>query len=907
MGGLGDDTLTGSAYDDVLDGGHHDVLVGADGNDTMTGGLGTDTFYDGGGSDTLVETVTGDVAIDNNLFVVGTVSGPTDFAAGAVAENLKGIFETARITGTAGGHTYLVGDADGTVAVGSSPRAALAWTGDVTLNLAGNANLVRVELTNATGARIHVDGVGTGNALQVWGTSLREDLIVDTASGRGRIRQISVGTAPSWTQSDLVVVDHTGVASVEIRTLDGGDRIAVRAITVPHTLWTGAGDDVVAVGSQAGVGATLTGWPNTAGVVSAIVAGLTVDGGSTGGLSGQDQLTVDDTADGAATGLITATTVTGLGMAVGITYTAFEDLVVATGTGGDTVTVESTHGGPRRTTEVTTGSGNDLVIIRSVGGPLTVDTGDGNDTVRMSSTVTGIGGTVTGIAGLVTLHAGTGSADHLYVDDTATTTGTVGVLTGSTLTGLGMTLGGSAPRPDLVQVVTVLGAADGRFTITIAGVGTTAELDFDATPATIRAALETLLGAGNVVVTGIGGRWMVSYTGALAGDAGWLKPITAVAGSATYPLRTSASVAVVPTFTTSTDGLVAYDGFELMDLSQGSGADMLAILSTLVGTTVVNAGPGDDRVFVTSVGGTTSINGQGGNDWLVVNPNPPAAGTPNPMSGKTITLDGGAGSDYSVVGLYGNGDSRIDVVDTVADGATNVLVVNGTPGNDAFLMRATTTPVRGLVALLSAPTRPALFTHAEKVTYTAGINGGVIVNGGAGDDSFALDDTASAMTVNGGSGNDHIRIGQLFTGYVPDSEFGVPAASFFSSTRGLLSAGVSFSGHDQRRQRRRHLRGVPQRRRAPAQRRRRRRHLRHPHLRRRVRDLGGQRRHRPRPHPVRDERAGGDRRRRRLRHGGRHRHRVRRHLRHHRRRRVRRRPVRQLRLRRAAGRLRHGG
>ena len=793
MGGLGDDTLTGSAYDDVLDGGHHDVLVGADGDDTMTGGLGTDTFYDGGGSDTLVETVTGDVAIDNNLFVVGTVSGSTDFAAGAVAENLKGIFETARITGTDGGHTYLVGDADGTVAVGSSPRAALAWTGDVTLNLAGNGNLVRVELTSATGARVHVNGVGTGNALQVWGTSLREDLVVDIASGRGRIRQISVGTAPSWTQSDLVVVDHTGVASVEIRTLDGGDRIAVRAITVPHTLWTGAGDDVVAVGSQAGVGATLTGWPNTAGVVSAIAAGLTVDGGSTGGLSGQDQLTVDDTADGAAIGLITATTVTGLGMAVGITYAAFEDLVVATGTGGDTVTVESTHGGPRRTTEVTTGSGE-----RPRHHPVGrwpphrghrrrqrhgADELDGYRHRRHRH----------GIAGLVTLHAGTGSLDHLYVDDTATTTSTVGVLTGSTLTGLGITLGGSAPRPDLVQVVTVLGAADGRFTITIAGVGTTAELDFDATPATIRAALEALLGAGNVVVTGIGGRWLVTYTGALAGDAGWLKAITAVAGSATYPLRTSASATVVPTFTTSTDGLVAYDGFELMDLSQGSGADMLAILSTLVGTTVVNAGPGDDRVFVTSVGGTTSINGQGGNDWLVVNPNPPAAGTPNPMSGTTITLDGGAGSDYSVVGLYGNGDSRIDVVDTVADGATNVLVVNGTPGNDAFLMRATTTPVRGLVALLSAPNPSGLFTHAEKVTYTAGINGGVIVNGGAGDDSFALDDTASAMTVNGGSGNDHIRVGQLFTGYVPDSEFGVPAATFFSSTRGLLSAGVSFS------------------------------------------------------------------------------------------------------------------
>ena len=58
-----------------------------------------------------------------------------------------------------------------------------------------------------------------------------------------------------------------------------------------------------------------------------------------------------------------------------------------------------------------------------------------------------------------------------------------------------MTLGGSAPRPSLVQVVTVLGAADGRFTLTVAGLGTTAQLDFDATAAKVQAALEALRSA----------------------------------------------------------------------------------------------------------------------------------------------------------------------------------------------------------------------------------------------------------------------------------------------------------------------------------------------------------------------------------------------------------------------------
>ena len=389
------------------------------------------------------------------------------------------------------------------------------------------------------------------------------------------------------------------------------------------------------------------------------------------------------------------------------------------------------------------------------------------------------------------MEAGVGT-DHLYVDDTATTTDRIGLLTGTTIAGLGMTLNGSAPRPSLQQVVSVLGAADGRFTITVAGRGTTVELDFDAAQAVVQAALEALLGAGNVLVSGAGGRWLVAYRGQLAGDAGWATPITAVTASGAHPLTTTTLGSVVPGLATATDGLVTYGGFELFDLSLGSGSDTLAVASTAVGTTTtVNGGAGADRVFVTSVSGRTTVNGQAGDDWLVVNPNPPAAGTPNPMSGQRLTLDGGAGSDFSLVGLYGNGDSRIDVVDTVVDGGTNVLVVTGTAGNDTFLMRVSAlTPGTGLVALLSGVTN-GLFTHAERVTYSSGITGGVIVNGGAGDDTFALDDTATSMTVNGGSGNDHFQVGQLVTSYTPDTEFGV--RSTFSSTRGQLSNGVSYA------------------------------------------------------------------------------------------------------------------
>ena len=49
-----------------------------------------------------------------------------------------------------------------------------------------------------------------------------------------------------------------------------------------------------------------------------------------------------DTTDN--TGTLTSTTITGLGMAVGITYGTIEHLVISLGSGDDTFTIESTHG-----------------------------------------------------------------------------------------------------------------------------------------------------------------------------------------------------------------------------------------------------------------------------------------------------------------------------------------------------------------------------------------------------------------------------------------------------------------------------------------------------------------------------------------------------------------------------------
>ncbi len=70
---------------------------------------------------------------------------------------------------------------------------------------------------------------------------------------------------------------------------------------------------------------------------------LTINGNDP--TSGSDWLYVDDTGDTTDnTGTLTSTTITGLGMAVGITYGTIEHLVISLGSGDDTFTIESTHG-----------------------------------------------------------------------------------------------------------------------------------------------------------------------------------------------------------------------------------------------------------------------------------------------------------------------------------------------------------------------------------------------------------------------------------------------------------------------------------------------------------------------------------------------------------------------------------
>ena len=71
-------------------------------------------------------------------------------------------------------------------------------------------------------------------------------------------------------------------------------------------------------------------------------------------------------------------------------------------------------------------------------------------------------------------------------------------------------------------------ATGGTFTLT-SGASTTATIAYNATAATVQAALVTILGSGNVAVTGApGGPWTVTFSGTLSGEQPVLVPVSSV-------------------------------------------------------------------------------------------------------------------------------------------------------------------------------------------------------------------------------------------------------------------------------------------------------------------------------------------------------------------------------------------
>jgi Ca2+-binding RTX toxin-like protein len=418
VGGIGADTLIAGSGNSVLVGSSDgdpapSLLLGGDGNDTLRGGGGNDTLIAGNGNSTLI------AGGGNQLLVAG--GGNDSLQAFTGSDTLEGGSGADTLTGGSGNDTLTAGSGDSTLVGGKGNELLVAGIGDDSLQAGigqdtlaggpGNDTLSGGDgfalLQGGSGDTVFNSGTGSnrlvgGTANNVFhvvpgfgastvigggksdalffaagvvnGTDVPDTVTLTkntiTVAGAGEpfplvtsfqgITSMQVGVAPpasTRTHGTNWTIESTIAGPTEIDTGSTNDQVNVEQIDGPTTVNLGPGNSTLTVGSP---GHTLAG----------IGAGLTVNAGT-----GSDTLVIDESHDPkSATGTMTPTTVTGLGLPAGITYDTghpFAAVDVQLSGQGDGFTVNGTGGGQ---TNIHVGtppfSGQNLVTLLGNNGPL---------------------------------------------------------------------------------------------------------------------------------------------------------------------------------------------------------------------------------------------------------------------------------------------------------------------------------------------------------------------------------------------------------------------------------------------------------------------------------------------------------------------------------------------------------
>ena len=151
--------------------------------------------------------------------------------------------------------------------------------------------------------------------------------------------------------------------------------------------------------------------------------------------------------------------------------------------------------------------------------------------------------------------------------------------------------------------------------------------------------------------------YTIGFTGALAGAAG--RALGSISVNASL-IGIAENGAVASSASSMSSGRIVYGGIEDLTIGLGSGADVFHVRSTHTTNSTLNAGPGNDTLLIETITGTTAINGETGDDRLVLNPLPPKPTTANGINDDSLTFDGATGSDLYVINVFSVGDSEID-------------------------------------------------------------------------------------------------------------------------------------------------------------------------------------------------------------------------------------------------------
>ena len=735
---------------------------------SLAGILGDVLVQDSGGVGTLVVDDSADatgrtVAIGNST-ITGASTGTINYGTGIT---------TLTFDGGTGADTININV--------PSPEADLttlnvnAGSGNDAVNVLATASTVTTNIDTQLGTPDTTTIGNAGSLAGILGDVYVQDsggvgalVVDDSADGTGQTMTITSTTVTTSAATGIIHYDYnptSGITSLTINAGTGDDTINVNVpTTTPGVGLTtlnvnaGSGNDSVNVWATAS-GLTTNidtqlGVPDTttignAGSLAGILGDVyVVDGGGVG------SLIVNDSAD--ATGqtvTIDSTTVTTTAATGVIHYGAgISTLTFDGGLGADTINVNVPGPNSLGILNVNAGDGNDSVNVLATKSGMTtnIDTqlGTPNDT-----TTIGNAGSVAGILGDVFVQD-SGGVGNLIVDDSADGTGQTWILTSTTIT-----TSAAAGVIHYGSGITHLTINDGTGNDTVRIDSTNA-----ATDTTINGGLGDDM-FDNINVPASGTFDMTTIAGPLTINGG--------GGSDTLALSDANSILALTANVTDSQlngnlfDFVNYSGLETFYFEGSLGDDTINILSTASGTNyIIGGGGGSDTVTIgnTAVGFATpgsgtlanilgaitivpDLNGTaGGNDVLNVDDSAGLAGLTaasisnigtitNTINGQTLIGDttelagfAPANIDYiygDVTGTFASGPSRLEHLNVIAS-----------PLGDTIAVNATTATVLTVVDAYAGDDNSTITINGD------GLSAANVFHGGTGADRFVLNVTS---------------------------------------------------------------------------------------------------------------------------------------------------------------------
>jgi hypothetical protein len=398
--GAGNDAISGGAFADTLNGGT--------GNDTLTGGAGIDSLTGGAGADTFMYTANSANSVQSRSSAPDVI---TDFVSGTDKLNITNI--------TAGPVAFL----------GNFASLAAAHTAATADGRAGLAFFVTTENNLYVEAQAGTLGVNDTVVTLSGVTALTAADLLLGAQGTGNTISLAAATVP--------VVNTTASNATSNTLTTALDDVITSAAS---TALVGTGG-VTTAAIDGGVGSDTL---NSTLATEGLVTSLTTSGANGVALSNIETVNFTVTASAANTALTLTTNIPAAVKTLTVSGTDNNPALVATTTStGQTFTVNNTTTGGNTGTSITvanfpnatitTGTPNDVVIVNggdnSAG--ISVNTGAGNDTVRL--------GAATALtSNLNVLNGSTGTGDILRFDYDIGNTNTLNVpslITAGTIAG----------------------------------------------------------------------------------------------------------------------------------------------------------------------------------------------------------------------------------------------------------------------------------------------------------------------------------------------------------------------------------------------------------------------------------------------------------------------------------------